>query len=110
MLFGSISIVFGVMIYVFLPLGLLTLNFGMILIIFCAILLSMMAGLTMLAMNLKGILEIIFVYVFFFWERKSMRSLLCKNLGAHKQKNYITSLIYALTLGIIIFLIVTANI
>lgn len=38
-----------------------------------------------------------------------MRALLRKNLGAHKQRNYLTSLIYALTLGCIIFLLVTAN-
>ena len=38
-----------------------------------------------------------------------MRTLLRKNLGAHKQRNYLTSIIYALTLGCIIFLLVTAN-
>jgi len=38
-----------------------------------------------------------------------MRTLLKKNMGAHKQRNYLTSIIYALTLGCIIFLLVTAN-
>ena len=108
-LFGSISVAFGISVYYFLPLGLLSMNLGMILAIFFAILLGLMAGLTLLATNLQGILEVVLVYLFFFWERASMRALLRKNLGAHKQRNYLTSIIYALTLGCIIFLLVTAS-
>ena len=81
----------------------------MILAIFFMILLGMLLGLTMFATNLQGILEISLVYIFFFWERTSMRALLRKNLAAHKQKNFLTSIIYALTLGVIIFLLVTAS-
>ena len=81
----------------------------MVLAIFFSILIAMMAGLTLLVTNLQGFMEIILVYVFFFWEKKSMITLLRKNLGAHKQRNYLTSIIYSLTLGCIIFLLVTAN-
>jgi len=84
-------------------------NAGMILAIFFAILLGMMTGLTLFATNLQGILEIILVYTFFFWEKESMKGLLRKNLASHKQRNYLTSIIYALTLGCIIFLLVTAS-
>ena len=108
-LFGLVTVIFGISVYYFLPLGLLSMNLGMILSIFFAILLGMMAGLTLLATNLQGILEVILVYVFFFWESKSMRALLRKNLGAHKQRNFLTSIIYALTLACIIFLLVTAS-
>ena len=83
-LFGTIAVSFGIAVYYFLPLGLLSMNIGMILAIFFSILLGMMAGLTLLATNLQGILEILLVYAFFFWERKSMRTLLRKNLGSHK--------------------------
>ena len=38
-----------------------------------------------------------------------MINLLRKNLAAHKKKNFLTSLIYSLTLGCIIFLMVTAS-
>ncbi len=48
-IFGSISVAFGASIYYFLPLGLLSLNIGMILAIFIAILLGMMTGLTLFA-------------------------------------------------------------
>ena len=81
----------------------------MILAIFFAILLGMMAGLTILVSNLQGLLETLLVYILLFWESKSMRALLRKNLGAHKQRNFLTSIIYSLTLGCIIFLLVTAN-
>ena len=38
-----------------------------------------------------------------------MRILLQKNLIAHKQRNFLTSIIYSLALGCIIFLLVTCN-
>ena len=81
----------------------------MVLTIFFAILLGMMFGLVLLVTNLEGIFEIMLVYVFFFWEKQSMRALLLKNLKAHKPRNFLTALVYALTLGCIIFLLVTAN-
>lgn len=109
LLFGIISVTFGIAVYIFLPLGLLSMDFGMVLAIFFSILLGMMAGLTLLITNLQGPLEILLVYIFLWWEKSSMRTLLKKNLSAHKQRNYLTSIIYALTLGCIIFLLVSAN-
>ena len=64
---------------------------------------------TLLAANLQGILEVIFVHLFFFWEQKAVRKILRKNLASHKPRNYLTTIIYALTLGCIIFLMVTAS-
>ena len=81
----------------------------MLLGIFFAILLGMFTGLTLLATNLLGFLELVFVYVLFFWEKKSMRTLLKKNLVLHRDKNFMTSLINALTLGCCIFLLVSAS-
>lgn len=69
----------------------------------------MILGLTLLTANLRGPLETFIVYLFFFWERKSMRALLKKNLMAHKATNKLTSIIYALTLGCVIFLSVSLN-
>ena len=108
-IFGTITVLFGISIYYFLPLSLLTQNIGMILAIFITILLGMMFGLTLFVTNLQGILEIMLVYIFFFWERQSMRILLRKNLASHKPRNFLTSIIYLLTLGCIIFLLVTAS-
>ena len=49
---GTISVVFGIAIYYFLPLSLLLQNYGMILAIFFMILLGMLLGLSMFATNL----------------------------------------------------------
>jgi len=38
-----------------------------------------------------------------------MKNLLRKNLTAHKQHNFLTSIIYSLTIACVIFLLVTAN-
>lgn len=70
---------------------------------------GLILGLTLLTANLRGALETTIVYILFFWERKSMRALLKKNLMAHKATNKLTSIIYALTLGCIIFLCVSLN-
>jgi hypothetical protein len=74
------------------------------------ILLGLIFGLTLITVNFRGFLEYFLVYMLFFWERSSMRRLLKKNLVAHKRTNQLTSIIYALTLGTIIFLIVAARI
>lgn len=39
-----------------------------------------------------------------------MKSLILKNLTAHRLKNKLTSIIYSLTLGILILIIVTVNV
>ena len=108
-LFGTISVIFGICIYYFLPLGLMMQNFQTILNIFLLILLGMMFGLTMFVTNVSGILEVLLVYALLFWETPVMRTLLRKNLSSHKSRNFLTSIIYALTLGCIIFLLVSAN-
>ena len=84
-------------------------NYSMILSIFLLIMLGMMFGLTMFVTNVQGILEVILVYALLFWETPIMRTLLRKNLSSHKHRNFLTSIIYALTLGCIIFLLVSAN-
>ena len=51
-IFGVISIIYGIAIYYFLPLSMLSLNFSLILRIFFFILLGMLFGLTLLSFNL----------------------------------------------------------
>ena len=109
LLFGGISVVFGTTVYYFLPYSLLTNSAALLLDIFFVILLGMILGLTLLAINLRGILEQILIIVLLFWEKKSMRTLIRKNLIAHKRTNKLTSVIYALSLGCIIFIIVAAT-
>ena len=82
--FGLLCVTFGVTIYVILPTALLAENASLILQIFFLILASLIFGLTLLTANLRGFLETFVVYLLFFWEKKSMRALLKKNMIAHK--------------------------
>lgn len=70
---------------------------------------GLLIGITLFVTNLQGLLELGLMYVALFWEKKSMRELLKKNLMAHRARNKLTSIIYSLTLGCIIFLLVTAT-
>ena len=100
---------FGISIYYILPSAVLSFNLGLMLEMFFGILLGMILGLTLIASNLQRIVELILVHTLLFFERKSMKLLITKNFSAHRESNKMTSLIYSLTLGCIIFIIVAAN-
>ena len=87
----------------------LEMDLNLILQIFFLILLGMLFGLTVLASNLQGLIGTALSNLFLFWESSPIRSLLAKNMIAHRGRNSLTSNIYALTLGCIIFLIISAN-
>ena len=108
-IFGLLCVAFGVTVYIVLPQALLNENAGLMLDIFFLILFGLILGLTLLAANLRGFVEVIVTYLLLFWEKKSMRALIKKNLVAHKHTNKLTSIIYALTLGCVIFLCVALN-
>lgn len=105
--FGLLATLYGMSIYYLLPLSLLSFNFSLVLKIFILILVGMLLGLTMLAFNLQRFVEIVFTYVLLFFERKSMKRLVSFNLASHRQRNKMTSLVYSMSLGFIIFLIVS---
>lgn len=108
-IFGVISVAYGLSIYYFLPLALVSLNFGLLLTIFFMILIGMFVGMVLLALNLQRILEIIMVYLFLFYERTSTRILVLKNLIAHKPRNRMTVAIYAMSIGFLIMIVVSYN-
>lgn len=104
--FGVIGVTYGLGIYYFLPLAMLSFNFALILEIFFAILLGMLYGLSLLAFNLQRFVEILLTYIFLFWEKSSMRQMIFKNLTAHKLRNKMTSIIFSISIGFVIFLVV----
>ena len=69
----------------------------------------MLLGLVLLAVNLQSNLERILLYLLLFWESSSMRKVLKKNMSAHRRKNKLTAVVYALSLGCIIFLLTSAS-
>ena len=73
------------------------------------VLLGMLFGITLLVTNIRGLFETIFCNLFFFWEKKSLKTILHKNMQAHKKRNKFTSIIFALSLGCIIFILTAAN-
>ena len=109
LLFGLIGSGFGLAIYIMLPLSLLKQNYGLILDVFLAILIGMLLGITLLVSNFQAFLEILLVYLFLFFEKSSMRLLVRKNLIAHRRRNKLSSIIYSMTLGAVIFLIVSST-
>ncbi len=109
LLFGGVGTLFGVMIYFVMPLAVLSFNLGLLLEIFFLILLGMLFGLTLISLNLQKLIELAIVNLLLFFERESMKLLIVKNLSAHRASNKMTSIIYSLTLGCIIFIIVAAN-
>jgi hypothetical protein len=109
MIFGSIGVLAGIAIYYLLPLAVLNFNISLILEIFFFILLGMILGLTLVSLNLQRMVELILVHIFLFFERKSMKLMILKNLIAHRESNKLTAIIFSLTLGSIIFVVVAAN-
>lgn len=104
---GLVSLSFGVSVYYLLPYALLSFSLNLIMRIFISILFGMLFALTVLALNMQRILEIIFTHIFLCFEAKSMRIMVLTNLTAHRHRNKLTSIIYSLALGFIIFLLVT---
>jgi hypothetical protein len=107
--FGFVGAAMGITIYYVLPLAIINLDLGLLLEIFFLILLGMILGLTLISFNLQRLVENVIVNILLFYERKSMKILVLKNLCAHRESNKMTSIIYSLTLGSIIFIIVASN-
>lgn len=101
---------FGAIIYYVLPQGLISMNFSLLMNMFLFILIGMLLGLVMVALNLQHLLERSLNFLFFFWESRGIRNLVVKNLVAHRKRNQKTSILYALSLGFIIFINIAYNI
>jgi len=109
LLFGSIACVYGFTIYYYLPLGLLSFNLNALMRVFVFILLGMMLGLVLLAMNVQRVIEVAFTHCFLVFESTQLRTMVLNNLTAHKFRNRLTSIIYSISLGFIIFIMVSVN-
>jgi len=95
---------FGISIYYLLPLSLLSFNIGLLLIIFFVILIGLLIGCCLLAMNVQYLIEKLVVFLCFWWENAAIKNLIVKNLSAHRIKNRRTALMYAVSISFIIFI------
>lgn len=109
-IFGLIALSYGFSIYYLLPLSLVSFNFSLATTIFLFILFGMIAAMGLLALNLMPYLNVLVARILLSWESQSMKQTVLKNLIAHKERNQMTSLMFSLTLGFVIFLNIVCKI
>lgn len=100
--FGTLTFFYGASIYYFLPLSLISLNFGLIGFIFIFILLGIVVGFVLLSLNIENLLQKLITHILLFFTKSFTKMLIIKNLTAHRLKNRKTSLMYSLSVGLFI--------
>jgi ABC-type antimicrobial peptide transport system permease subunit len=106
---GMALAILGFGVYYFFPLSLLTFNITFLLYMFFGLILAMLFGLILLSLNLENIISMFVTVLFFFWENVAVREIVLKNLVAHRERNRKTSIMFALSLGFIIFISVSVD-
>ena len=101
-IFGLLTFIYGASIYYFLPLSLISMNFGMIGAIFLWILFGILLGFVLLSQNIDNLLQKILTYVLLFFTKSYTKLLILKNLAAHRIKNKKSALMFSLSVGIFI--------
>ena len=101
-IFGLLTFIYGASIYYFLPLSLISMNFGMIGAIFLWILFGILLGFVLLSQNVENLLQKILTYILLFFTKSYTKLLILKNLAAHRLKNKKSSLMFSLSVGIFI--------
>jgi hypothetical protein len=109
-MFGTIAISYGFGVYYLLPLSLVSFNFSLAMTIFLFILFGMIFALAVLIINFMPYMNKVVAKIFLFFEKKSVKLVVLKNLIAHKDRNKMTSIMFSLTLGFIIFLSIVCRI
>eukprot|EP01062_Namystynia_karyoxenos_P059026 TRINITY_DN50458_c0_g1_i1.p1 TRINITY_DN50458_c0_g1~~TRINITY_DN50458_c0_g1_i1.p1 ORF type:complete len:1108 (+),score=417.64 TRINITY_DN50458_c0_g1_i1:67-3324(+) len=104
---GTALAMFGFLIYYLFPLALLEFNLSLLFYIFFGILLGLLFGLVLLSLNFEHMLETALTHFFFFWENRAVRTVVLKNLVAHRRRNRKTTLMYAVSLAFIIWISVS---
>ena len=107
--FGILNCLYGLGIYYFLPLSLLTFNLGLLLTIFLWILVGMLLGFIILSLNIQHLMQKIITYICLFWVKSYFNTIVIKNLSAHIIRNRKTSLMYSLSVGFFIMITVGYN-
>jgi hypothetical protein len=108
--FGIVALLYGFGVYYLLPLSLLSFNFSLAMTIFLFILFGMIFAMATLVINIMPYLNKLVSTSLLFFEKKSIKMMVQKNLIAHKERNQMTALMFSLTLGFIIFLSIICKI
>jgi uncharacterized protein YqhQ len=110
LVFGVIALCYGFGVYYLLPLSLVSFNFSLAMTIFLFILFGMIFALAILIINFMPYIHKVVSFVILIRQPKSIKLMVKKNLIAHKNRNQMTTLMFSLTLGFIIFLNIVAKI
>jgi hypothetical protein len=96
--------IFGFLIYYLIPLALLSNNLTLFGNIFFVLLLGMLVGFVLLALNLEHLVERMVVWSCFWWDNRAIPAVVLKNLTAHRPRNRKTTLMFSLSLAFVIFI------
>ena len=100
----------GGSVYYALPLSLLSANLGMLAAVFFGLLLGMLAGLVLLALNLELLAERAVAALFLsWWERPELLRLALGNLVAHRLRNRKTFAMFSLAVSFVVLVTVAAE-
>eukprot|EP00299_Pterocystis_sp_00344_P014331 c7092_g1_i2.p1 GENE.c7092_g1_i2~~c7092_g1_i2.p1 ORF type:complete len:1174 (+),score=290.24 c7092_g1_i2:181-3702(+) len=101
--FGLSCFVIGFVSYYLFPYALLYTLYDLAFGILTVVIVGMVLGLAAISMALQPAIENVLVYVFVQFEDRPLRSLIEKNLGAHRKRNHKTATIFTLSLAFIVF-------
>ncbi|KAJ5072648.1 hypothetical protein M0811_01663 [Anaeramoeba ignava] len=101
--------VYGFLIYYLFPLALLSFNLALLLNMFFWIIAALLFGLVILSLNIEYPIEKAIAYIFLIFNKTYVRTMVLKNLIAHRVRNRKTTIMYALSLGFIIFIAIQFN-
>ena len=90
---GFTIIIFGAVVFYLLPYSLLHVDLGLLLMIFLSLLFGMILGAVLIAFNFERFFEVALAEILLFWENKSIKILVLKNLIVHKHRNELTAII-----------------
>ena len=105
-----IALIYGFGVYYLLPLSMVSFNLSLAMSIFFTILFGMIFSLAVIGINLMPYINYVVMKVILIFERKSTKIFVHKNLIAHSDRNRMTSLMFSLTLGFIMFLNIVCRI
>lgn len=107
---AACAAVFGFGIYYLLPLALLSFNLSLILTFFLCVIIGMLAGLVILALNFELLMLRLLSTLLLWWEVPAVRRLLWSNISAaHRTRNRKTAAMYAIAVALICFIVVAAT-
>ena len=99
------TVVYGFICYYLMPKYLLTVDYGNMLRIFLFMIIGMVVGMCMLVLNLQTIMEWAIVKFYMIFEHQSLKKMVRNNLKHHRSEQKLTSLVYSIAFGMIIFMV-----